>query len=343
MSLEKHIIHHMSPFSCNSNMILSRCPLRKQNRIPIYHWLPLKKCCETSRNTSARPESFPMPGARSVIYGNVSFKLIRDRSLSVAVKSLLVYTSDEVDGMMKKKSERILRELKTCARLNHPNILSVHGYTTDFGPFVAIVSPWAGNGNLTVYLEKEDVNLLIIRRFQILRDIVAGLRYLHAEDVIHGDLTGMNVLIHDDGTACIADFGLSLLSPELMGINQGSSTLATHGNIRWLAPELLGLQKNDLHARPNKCSDIYSFGGVILQVLTSRIPYYYHRTDTAVILSMYNGEKPDRSRYPTFSSKYWDLIDECRSVAPHDRPSVESVAEEIRNELNSLSSSSVTS
>jgi hypothetical protein len=58
---------------------------------------------------------------------------------------------------------------------------------------------------------------------------------------------------------------------------------------------------------------------------------------------MYNGEKPDRSRYPTFSSKYWDLIDECRSVAPHDRPSVESVAEEIRNELNSLSSSSVTS
>jgi serine/threonine protein kinase len=70
----------------------------------------------------------------------------------------------------------------------------------------------------------------------------------------------------DDGTACIADFGLSLLSTELMGINQGSSTLATHGNIRWLAPELLVLQKNDLHVRPNKCSDIYSFGGVILQV-----------------------------------------------------------------------------
>jgi serine/threonine protein kinase len=82
----------------------------------------------------------------------------------------------------------------------------------------------------------------------------------------------MNVLIRGDGTACIADFGLSLLSTELMSIGQASSTLANHGNVRWLAPELLelpeneplGLPENDV--RPNKCSDIYSFGGVILQV-----------------------------------------------------------------------------
>jgi hypothetical protein len=71
----------------------------------------------------------------------------------------------------------------------------------------------------------------------------------------------------------------------------------------------------------------------VFQVLTSKIPYYYHRTDAAVMWSMCNGEKPDRSRYPAFSSKYWDLIDECRSVAPHDRPSVEVVAEVIENKL----------
>jgi serine/threonine protein kinase len=75
----------------------------------------------------------------------------------------------------------------------------------------------------------------------------------------------MNVLIHDDGTACIADFGLSLLPPELLSINQASSTLAT-GNARWMAPELLRQAENDSHVRPNKCGDIYSFGGVILQV-----------------------------------------------------------------------------
>jgi serine/threonine protein kinase len=63
--------------------------------------------------------------------------------------------------------QRIFRELKTCARLNHQNILPVHGYTTNFGPFVAIVSPWVESGNLNFYLEKEDQNLPVIRRFEI--------------------------------------------------------------------------------------------------------------------------------------------------------------------------------
>jgi serine/threonine protein kinase len=76
----------------------------------------------------------------------------------------------------------------------------------------------------------------------------------------------MNVLILGDGTACIADFGLSLLSSELMSMSQASSTLAGHGNVRWLAPELLRPAEDDSHVRPNKCSDIYSFGSVILQV-----------------------------------------------------------------------------
>jgi serine/threonine protein kinase len=76
----------------------------------------------------------------------------------------------------------------------------------------------------------------------------------------------MNVLIHGDGTACIADFGLSMLPSELMSMSQASSTLAMQGNVRWMAPELLGLPGYDSCVWPNKCSDIYSFGGVILQV-----------------------------------------------------------------------------
>ncbi|KAG1782898.1 hypothetical protein EV702DRAFT_1191354 [Suillus placidus] len=58
------------------------------------------------------------------------------------------------------------------------------------------------------YLEREDVNLTLVKRFQILRDIIAGLQYLHANSVIHGNFSGPNVLIYGDGSACIADFGL---------------------------------------------------------------------------------------------------------------------------------------
>jgi serine/threonine protein kinase len=102
----------------------------------------------------------------------------------------------------RKKIKRIKCELRICANLKHANILPVYGYTYGFGPFLAIVSPWAENGNLSDYLELEGAALTLVKRFRILRDIIAGLQYLHANSVIHGDFTGPNVLVHGDGTAC---------------------------------------------------------------------------------------------------------------------------------------------
>jgi len=235
--------------------------------------------------------------------------------------------------------QRIRHEFNICARLNHPNILSLHGFTSGFGPFLAIVSPWADKGNLTNYLEHEDASLSVVRRFRLLRDITAGLHYLHANNVIHGDLTGPNVLIHRDGTACLTDFGLSLMYSEVMTISQASWTSGFHGNFRWLAPELLGESDDDLPIRPSKHSDIYSFGGIMLQVLTGRIPYYYIG-EAAVIRCIGNGVKPSRSRYPVVSDKYWHFIEECWANNIHDRPSTERTIEVITDELDSLSRSS---
>jgi serine/threonine protein kinase len=75
-----------------------------------------------------------------------------------------------------------------------------------------------------------------------------------------------NVLIHGDGTACIADFGLSLLYSEVMSISQASWTSTFHVNARWMVPELFGESEDDKPVRPSKYSDIYSFGSVMLQV-----------------------------------------------------------------------------
>ncbi|KAG1805378.1 kinase-like domain-containing protein, partial [Suillus variegatus] len=140
----------------------------------------------------------------------------------VAVKALQVYADDQLGPAKMKKIKRIKRELRICAKLKHANILPIHGYTHGFGPFPAIVSPWAENGNLTVYLGREGAALTLVRRFQLLRDIIAGLQYLHANSVIHGDFTGPNVLIHGNGTACIADFGLSLMYFEVISASQAS-------------------------------------------------------------------------------------------------------------------------
>ncbi|KAG0703895.1 kinase-like protein, partial [Suillus ampliporus] len=235
--------------------------------------------------------------------------------------------------------QRIQRELRICASLKHENILPVYGYTSGFGPFLALVSPWAENGNLTTYLEREGATLTLVRRFQILRDIIAGLQYLHVNSVIHGDFNSPNVLIYGDGTACIADFGLSLMYSEVISASQASWTCTLKGNLRWMAPELLVEHEDGSEVRPSEQSDIYSFGGIMLQVLTNKIPYYHLSNDAAIILCIAKSETPSRSRYPALPDQYWHIIEQCWSTDPQDRPSTERVDGDIRNEFYSLSRS----
>jgi len=100
-----------------------------------------------------------------------------------------MYESDEVGGGIEKKTkvivftklyidylqlsfyghllQRIQRELKICARLNHPNILPIYGYAHGFGRLVALVCLWAENGDLTTYLERKGSTLTHVNRFQI--------------------------------------------------------------------------------------------------------------------------------------------------------------------------------
>ncbi|KAG1782856.1 kinase-like protein, partial [Suillus placidus] len=234
---------------------------------------------------------------------------------------------------------RIRRELRICANLKHANILPVYGYTNDFGPFIALVSPWAENGNLSDYLELEGAGLTLVRRFRLLRDIIAGLQYLHANSVIHGDFTGTNVLIHGDGTACVADFGLSLMYSEVITASQASWTSTLKGNMRWMAPELLVEREDGSQARPSEQSDMYSFGGIMLQVLTNKVPYYHLSNDAAIILCIAKSQTPSRSRYVELPERYWQFIEQCWSTHPWDRPSTEGADTEIRNEFYSLSRS----
>ncbi|KAG1755426.1 kinase-like domain-containing protein, partial [Suillus lakei] len=137
---------------------------------------------------------------------------------------------------------RIRREIKIWMKLKHQNIVPFIGVTAGFGPpeTISLVSPWIPNGTLTNFLETYGGRLSLMSKLWLLHDIAAGLNYLHSFPLIHGDLTGSNVLINAEGMACLGDFGLS----TVMGGLEGGSSIApsSHrpGAIRWTAPELLG-------------------------------------------------------------------------------------------------------
>ncbi|KAG1873589.1 kinase-like domain-containing protein [Suillus subalutaceus] len=255
-----------TPSLSHTHTVFSACNDEPGNLTPEVMLRDLSKCI-------AKDGDYPVArGGFGEIWKCTLY--IIPRPVKVAVKAL---------QRRRKKSKRIKHELRICAKLKHANILSVYGYTYGFGPFLAIVSPWAENGNLSDYLELEGAALGFVRRFQILRDIIAGLQYLHANSVIHGDFNGPNVLIHGDGTACVADFGLSLMYSEVISASQASWTSTLKGNVRWMAPELLVEREDGSPARPSEQSDIPPFGGIMLQVLTNNAPYHYLQNDAAII------------------------------------------------------------
>ncbi|KAG2053195.1 kinase-like protein, partial [Suillus hirtellus] len=89
------------------------------------------------------------------------------------------------------------------------------------------------------------------------RQIASGLKYLHANDIVHGDLTPTNVLVDSDGRLRLADFGLSIILEE-----SGNPTFnfSHAGNMRWMAPEIVEGQ-----ARPTVHADVYSHGCIVIQ------------------------------------------------------------------------------
>lgn len=90
---------------------------------------------------------------------------------------------------------------------------------------------------------------------------------VHSEGIIHGDLTGANVLIDDSGVACLVDFGLSLIKVDFEGTSFITSTVG--GAMRFRAPELLPSIEVEIYdkfkATLTFACDIYSLGSVTLQ------------------------------------------------------------------------------
>ncbi|KIJ05967.1 hypothetical protein PAXINDRAFT_58444, partial [Paxillus involutus ATCC 200175] len=173
------------------------------------------------------------------------------------------------------------RELKTWANLDHVNILPLFGITMNFGRFPAMVCPWLENGSLTSYLQRLHDSLNPAERASLVGVCLA-----------HANMPNIqsNVLIDGNGRACISDFGLSTLLTKLGGSTYAASSHAG-GTLRWTAPELFDLQVPDdgENLVPRPLSDVYSFGRIMLQILTGKVPYHYYISEGKVLSAILQG------------------------------------------------------
>ncbi|KIJ08712.1 hypothetical protein PAXINDRAFT_172803 [Paxillus involutus ATCC 200175] len=263
-------------------------------------------------------------------YGSVykcSLRDENDKSLEVAVKSFRY----EIPQLQQEFSKTLRREIKVWHKLRHDNIVPLLGIARGFASAISTVSPWISGGPLHTYLDTRDADLNLSDRFRLLEGVAAGLRYLHSFPVVHGDLSSGNVLIDNDGKARLSDFGLCAV---LGGLNGGSSfalTACRPGTIKYAAPELVLTPDS---VQPSPASDIFSFGCIMLQVLSGQPPWGQMK-EPAITLAL---DKRTRAPRPTDGSIRdvdWNFIQWCWLNADV-RPKIGDVVTYISDVLASL-------
>ncbi|KAF5387289.1 hypothetical protein D9757_005805 [Collybiopsis confluens] len=256
------------------------------------------------------------------------------RDQDVALKKIRIFQGDN-EGRHKSQ-KNFCREALLWQRLHHPFVLPFCGIDSEsFPSSLCMVSPWMRDGTILRYLnEYAHVNVE-----QKIFEIAQGLNYLHSMNLVHGDLRGSNILIDDEWHVCLADFGLAVFGDGTLGTpsHQGGST-------RWMAPELHHPAAFDLlHFKRTFASDVYSFACVAVELFTGRPPFPDIPHDSAVMLRVMAGERPERPAGPrAVPDRLWDVIQLCWRHNPRERPSMSRVIEMMKVGNGDLREVSVT-
>ncbi|MCU0480748.1 MAG: protein kinase [Anaerolineae bacterium] len=157
--------------------------------------------------------------------------------------------------------ERFNREAEALRRLNHPNIVDVLDTLADDDAHYLIME-YVSGGSLWDEMQKTK-QLPIARVLQIALDLSDALTRAHRLKIVHRDLKPANILIADDGTPRLTDFGVAQLSDK----SRVTRTGAVVGTLNYLSPEALNGDPID------ERTDIWAFGVMLYEMLAGHNPF----------------------------------------------------------------------
>ncbi|KAJ7489303.1 kinase-like domain-containing protein [Mycena latifolia] len=291
--------------------------------------LLFKALLRLSRASGLHPTCLPLSGLQKVGhqvaaggFGDIWRGLVRGQSVSVKIMRL--FQESDVEAMLKEFGEEAVIWRQLC----HPNLLPFFGlYYLENR--LCLVSPWMENGNILDFFRK---NTHGIDRLSLILDVALGLKYLHENRVIHGDLKAINILVTPSRRACITDFGLSSIADAMtLRFTHTTPSNTRGGTARYQAPELF---RGD--SKSHFGSDVYAFACVCYEILTGKVPFHDVPNEMAVMFKVVEGERPSRppscSGTTAFDS-LWDLLGDCWAGKPSMRPTASAIVDQLEGPL----------
>lgn len=221
--------------------------------------------------------------------------------------------------------DRFVREGEMLRQLNHPNIVTVLDAVQERGRHY-LVMEYVSGGSLRDLIDEQS-RLPIEAVLNVALDLSDALARAHRLSIIHRDIKPDNVLLAEDGTPRLTDFGVAHMGDRTR-LTQTGSVIGTYA---YLSPEACnGL---DLDER----TDIWSFGVMLFEMLTGRVPFNELST-AAMLTAILHKPAPDLSRLrPETPPALVDLISRMLEKNRANRvPSVRVVGAEIEAIIRTL-------
>jgi serine/threonine protein kinase len=194
-------------------------------------------------------------GAMGTVYQAEQMSLKRD----VALKIMAPHIAADQEACV-----RFLREARTAAAVNHPNIIGIIDAGQDNGQLFMALELVSG-GDASQLAARFNGILPELRALEIIRDCCLGLNALYEAHLIHRDIKPSNIFIARDGTAKLADLGLARND---RGDDRLTVTGFAVGTPAFMSPEQAG-GEHDIDIR----SDIYSLGATLFALVTGSQPF----------------------------------------------------------------------